>query len=402
MKSFLSVITNRTPVSFSPTVNAPFLGYFSGGLNNRTRELDAMGSVSTLFSIVDLYAESTSQQEWKLWRKAASGKDEDRVEVTRHAALDLWNKPNPFMTQQEFVETFEQHLELTGEAWWLLGKGPFTFPVELWPARPDRMDPIPHPTEFLSGYVYTGPDGEQVPFDTDEVIMLRRPNPMDPYRGIGPVQSLLADLDATRYSAEWNRNFFRNSAEPGGIIEVPTALNDTQFNKLRKRWNEQHQGVANAHRVAILEHGTWKDRKFTQRDMQFAELRGVSREIIREAYRVHGHMLGLSEDINLANAKASDTTFAQWGLVPRLERIKQALNNDLLPMYGVTGEGLEFDYCNPTPKDDEAEATVLGLRATAARTLREAGWEPDDVLVVTGLPQMRFRGGANDAEVPVG
>jgi HK97 family phage portal protein len=325
---------------------------------------------------------------------------EDRVEVTRHAALDLWNKPNPFMTRQEFTEAFSQHLDLVGEAWWLTYKGPVAFPLELWPVRPDRMEPVPHPTKYLSGYVYCGPEGERVPFRLDEVIFLRRPNPLDSYRGMGPVQSLLADLDSTRYSAEWNRNFFANSAEPGGIIEVPEVLDDTAFNQLRERWNEQHKGVANAHRVAILEHGKWIDRKFTQRDMQFVELRGASREIIREAYRIHGHMLGLTGDINLANARAADVTFARYLMVPRLERIKQALNNDLLPMFGTTGEGLEFDYCNPVPDDEELAATMLAAQADAASKLVTAGWTPDDVLKAVGLPEMVF-GGVRREEVPV-
>jgi hypothetical protein len=47
---------------------------------------------------------------------------------------------------------------------------------------------------------------------------------MDPYRGMGVVQTILVDLDATRASAEWNRNFFLNSAEPGGIVEVDRRL----------------------------------------------------------------------------------------------------------------------------------------------------------------------------------
>jgi len=399
-RSFLETLLNRAPVAYAPTAsNAPFLGLFTGG-NSREQELAAMEGVSTLFSVVDLLAENVSQSEWKLWRKAPSGRKEDRTEVTRHAALDLWNKPNPFMTRQEFVEAFAQHLDLVGEAWWLTYKGPLSFPLELWPVRPDRMEPVPHPTKYLAGYVYCGPDGEKVPFDIDEVIFLRRPNPRDPYRGMGPVQSLLSDLDGVKYSAEWNRNFFLNSAEPGGIIEVPEQLSDTAFNELRTRWNEQHRGVANAHRVAILEHGKWVDRKFTQRDMQFAELRSISREIIREAYRVHGHMLGLSDDVNLANAKAADVTFARYLIKPRLERIKQALNNDLLPMFGVTAEGLEFDYENPVPEDEELAASVLTARADAAAKLVTAGWSARDVLEAVGLPEMEF-GGVRREEVPV-
>jgi hypothetical protein len=36
------------------------------------------------------------------------------------------------------------------------------------------------------------PDGQQIPLERDEVIRL--PNPLDPYRGVGPAQSILADL----------------------------------------------------------------------------------------------------------------------------------------------------------------------------------------------------------------
>ncbi|MFE7754314.1 phage portal protein [Streptomyces sp. NPDC057429] len=351
------------------------------------QQMRAMGSVGTLFSIVNRTSNATAQVDWKLWRKAKSGLKEDRVEVTSHAALDLWNKPNPFMPRQEFVETFQQHVDLVGEGWWVIAYHPgSTIPLELWPVRPDRMTPVPSQKSFLAGYVYTSPDGEQVPLGLNEVVFLRMPNPLDPYRGMGPVQSVLADLDATRYSAEWNRNFFLNSAEPGGIIEVPTPLSDPDFDQLRDRWNEQHRGVANAHRVAILEHGKWIDRKLSQRDMQFVELRSVSRAVLREAYGISAFALGEVTDINRATAEASKAWFADQLTVPRLERIKAALNFDLLPLFGATAQGLEFDYENPAPADPEAEAAQLTAKVNAATSLINAGLSSASVLSALGLP----------------
>ncbi|MFE6931758.1 phage portal protein [Streptomyces sp. NPDC057699] len=355
------------------------------------QQMRAMGSVGTLFSIVNRTSNATAMVEWKLWRKAKSGKKEDRVEVTSHAALDLWNKPNPFMPRQEFVETFQQHVDLVGEGWWIIARHPgSTIPLELWPVRPDRMTPVPSQTSFLAGYLYTSPDGEQVPLGLDEVIFLRMPNPLDPYRGMGPVQSVLADLDATRYSAEWNRNFFLNSAEPGGIIEVPTALSDPDFDQLRDRWNEQHRGVANAHRVAILEHGKWIDRKLSQRDMQFVELRSVSRAVLREAYGISAFALGEVTDINRATAEASKAWFADQLTVPRLERIKAALNHDLLPLFGATAQGLEYDYESPVPADPAAEAAQLVAKSTAAKSLIDSGAYGPEVLAAMGLPAVAF------------
>ncbi|MFD8866019.1 phage portal protein [Streptomyces sp. NPDC059590] len=361
-------------------------------------QMRAMGSVGTLFAIVRRTSEATSHVEWKLWRKARSGADEDRTEVTSHAALDLWARPNPFMPRQEFIEVFQQHLDLTGEGWWVIARSPrATMPLELWPVRPDRMEPVPDPEKFLDGYTYLGPSGERVPLKLDEVIQLRTPNPLDDYRGMGPVQSLLADLDATRYSAEWNRQFFYNSAEPGGIVEVDKRLSDDEFDEFRARWSEQHRGVANAHRVGVLESGMkWVDRKYTMRDMQFTELREVSREVIREAFGFPKPMLGTVDDANRANMEAAEVIFARYLVVPRLERIKQALNEELLPLFGATAAGLEFDYVNPVPDDIELESKQLTARAQAVQLLVDAGAYGPEALKAVGLPDIPF--GQPDAD----
>ena len=400
--SLLGTLLNRTsappdlPTSYTSRYAMPLFGQ----RRDAVAQMRAMGSVGTLFAIVNRTSTATAQVNWRLWRTAKSGRAEDRTEVTSHAALDLWRKPNRAYVQQEFVESTQQHLDLTGEGWWVVARSNLaSVPLELWPVRPDRMTPVPSATKFLAGYVYTGADGEQVPLDLDQVIQLRMPNPLDPYRGMGPVQSILADLDATRFSAEWNRNFFANSAEPGGIIQVDKRLGDDQFNELRMRWNEQHRGVANAHRVAILEDATWVDRKITQRDMQFAELRTMTRDVIREAFGIPAFALGEVSDVNRATAEAAAVWFAEYLTVPRLERIKQALNNDLLPMFGDTARGLEFDYDSPIPADVETEAAQLTARANAAAALRAAGWDPDDILSAVNLPEMRYTG-APAAAVP--
>lgn len=363
--------------------------------------IEAYGSNGTLFAIVNRTANATAAVDWHLHRRVnnrsaicgAEGCDALGVElVERHAALAVWNKPNPFMTRQEFVETFQQHLDLTGEADWVTGtvRG-FTSPTELWPVRPDRIIPVPHPTQFLSGYLYRGHDGERIPLDTKQVIQLRMPNPGDPYRGLGPVQSLLTDLDSARYSAQWNRQFFTNSAEPGGVIEVPEHLGDDEFEEMRSRWNEQHRGVANAHRVAIIENGKWVPRAFSQRDMQFVELRQLSSEMIREAFGFPKAMLGTTDDVNRANAEAAQVIFARWVLTPRLERIKGALNADFLPLFGATAAGLEFAYRNPVPDDREQDSKDLTARVSAVVALVGAGADPASACATVGLPLIVWR-----------
>ncbi len=393
MRSPVGVLANRIGAALRNQTPVPYTGRSRFSMpwtqrNDPEAQMRAMGSVGTLFAIVNRTSVSTSAVNWRLWRKAKSGKVEDRVEVTTHAALAVLNRPNDFYTRQELVEAGQQHIDLTGEGYLVIARHQAMkgVPFELWPVRPDRMTPIPDRDNFLVGWLYSGPDGEQIPLPRADVIQIRMPNPLDPYRGMGPVQALLADLDSIRYSAEWNRNFFLNSAEPGGIIEVDRRLSDDQFDEMTTRWREQHQGVAQAHRVAVLEQAKWVDRKFSMRDMQFAELRQIAGATIREAFGMPKFAVGIVEDVNRATAEASKAWFAEELTVPRAERWKQALNNDFLPQFGTTAAGLEFDYDDPVPTSSEANNAERVSKASAAKTYVDAGYDGDSVKEGLDLP----------------
>lgn len=380
-------VRNDSPV---PLVSRAVSGIFSGMFQRRdaAAQLDMMSTSGTVYGVVNRTSTAVAKTEWHLYRKPKSGKEEDRVEITSHAALDLINKPNPFYTRMELFEVAQQHLDLPGEACLVVGRNERfrNLPLELWPVRPDRIEPVPHPEKYLSGWMYISPDGERVPLRTDEVIHIRIPNPMDPYRGLGPVGSVLTEVMSAHYAAEWNANFFRNSAEPGGIIEVEKRLSDEEFDEMSVRWEEQHRGVARAHRVAILEQGKWVDRKYTQRDMEFSSLRGVTRDAILEAYGFPKAMLGITEDVNRANAEAGELVFARWLTVPRLDRWRDVLNAKFLPLYGATAEGLEFDYDSPVPADEEADNAERTSKADAAQKLIAAGYDGDSVKDALELP----------------
>lgn len=405
MTSLLGAFANKSPVPVSSPYRSltPVVGQ-----KGQQASLRSMENVGVIFAIVNRTAEAAAAVEWRLYRKRIDGRRtyvhegmDDRQEVISHLALKVLNKPNPFYTRNELIEVLAQHLCLTGEAWWALGRmNGFSAPTEIWPVRPDRMAIVESPTDYIAAYEYLNPDGSRTRLETDEVIFIRRPDPLDAYRGVGPVQSVLAKIDSVRYSDEWNRNFFLNSAEPGGIIKINRDLDDDEFTRLNFRWNEAHKGVQNAHRVAILdaEDADWIERQAMHRDMQFAELSQLNSEQIREAFGFPKPLLGTVTDVNRANAEAAEVFFARWVLVPLLERIKQALNNEFLPLFGSTGEGVEFDYCNPVPDDRQADARDRESKTLAAKTLTDAGVYGPEALEAVGLPPMNFGEPGADTE----
>jgi hypothetical protein len=367
----------------------------------------------TVNANVGLLASSVAAPAWKLYRSEKQdgrvryttndqGSDE-RTEVVQHAALSLLNSPAvvpvqtaaglvqwPAFTRMTLFELSGLWLETTGKSHWVVDSQA-GIPVGLWPVRPDRMIPVPSARNFLAGYIYISPDGrEKIPLLPTEVIYNRYPDPEDIYGGAGPIGSVLTDIDSARYAAEFNRNYFINSAEPGGVLVVDHQLDDEEFNDLVNRWRESHRGVARAHRIAVLEGGqTWVPNPHSLKDMDFANLRGTSRDIIREALGMHKVMTGVTDDVNRANAQTGEEVFASWKVAPRLDRWRDVLNTQYLPLFGKTGQGVEFDYSYPTPQNREQDALELTSKTTAFGALVDAGVDPDDAAEVVGLPKMR-------------
>jgi HK97 family phage portal protein len=380
---------NDAPVPFT-SARSSLLSNDTGSLPVGERAFEAYGSVGTLFAIVSQIGNAFASTEWHLYRRTSVRDKKRRTEVMNHGFMAVWDKPNQFYTGRFFRESVQQHLDLVGEGMIVLYKvGGLV--LEMWCVRPDRMHPVKHPTKFLTGWIYQGPDGEEVPLELDQVIQIKYPNPGDPYRGMGPVQTVLNDIDAARYSAEWNKNFFINGARPGGIITVDYRMGDTEFRNFVNRWREQHQGVANAHRVAVLENAKWQDTNFSMTDMQFVELRNLPRELVREAFAFPKPMLGTVDDVNRANAEAGKEIMAEGQTIPRLSRWKDTINSFLLPQF-ANGKALELDHDDPTPINHEATDRERNSMAVGARDLVLAGYHPDDVAEAMGLPKMRFVG----------
>lgn len=404
MKSGLRrALRNQSPVPLvKGAVGSYNLSSNAYSLSGSESLMNAYSAMSTVYSCVSLLAESTARVEWRLYQKNPtdarrrwSTNDnpiDNRREIVKHPALSLISKPNSFYTRTRLFEVDQTYLDLVGESYWVLERSAFGFPTAIWPVMPHRMEPVPSRDNFIAGYVYSPPDGGQkIPLAASDVIATLLPNPLDPLHGLGPVQSILVDIDSSKYSAQWNRNFFINSAIPGGVISTPSNLSDEEFQQLMDRWREAHRGVSRAGRVGVLEAGqTFTSTGLSQKEMDFASLRNLSRDIVREVYRMHKVMLGVSDDVNRANAQTGEEIFATWCVTPRLDRKRDMLNNVFLPMfYGGADPDIEFDYITPVPANREEDNAELTSKADAAQSLVNAGYDPADVLLTVGLPAMK-------------
>ena len=396
----LQALANKSPIPFAASRNSFGFGDDGSAGVDQTQQLGTMERVSTLFSIVDLIASKVASVDWHLYR-TRQDPEEDRVEVFDHPALVVWDNPatvdgETIYTQDEFIEATQQHYELTGEMDIVVERKSarrLSAITDLWPVRPDRIKPIRSRTKFLSGYVYTlGED--KIPLAPSQVIVEKRQNPLNPWRGLSPLRGLALDIAGEEAAAAYNYNFFVNGARPGGILELDreTLMEDAEWEAWVQRWRSQHQGVSNAHRIAVMEMGKFSDNKITQKDMEFLGLRVFSREAQMEAYRVSKAMLGKVEDVNRSNNDAQQAIFSSEIVVPRLQRWRKLLNRKFLPKFGALGDSVDFDYTDPTPTDAtnnrlQDRADVLNITS-----LVQTGYDPDEVLAFYDFPAITYVG----------
>lgn len=416
MPSLIGQLLGAAKPAHSPGAPVPMGGGqitmpgMSAGANPDLALIRAYKQNGTVRANSGLIAESVAEQDWVMFRKPGAGQryttsdrgSDERKQVMTHAALDVLDSPamvtvngvrRTVIDRFMLFEVSDIWMTQTGKAHWVVdfAEGASKIPLGLWPARPDRMTPVPDRKRFLAGWIYTSPDGrEQVPLLPHEVIYNRFADPEDIYGGCGPVQSVLTDIEAADYASQWNRNFFVNSAEPGGVLQLDHELQEGEFDELVDRWRETHRGVARAHRIAVLEAGvTWVPNAHgSVRDMDFAKLRETMRDIIREALGMAKTMTGVADDVNRANAQTGEEVFAQWKVEPRLKRWRNVLNTQFLPLFGPTAEGVELDFVYPMPVNREADALELQAKSKAVLDLVTAGYDQHDVLSAVGFPDM--------------
>lgn len=388
----------------------PYVMPGAGGLamwgtgTSLTSQLQLSVAESTLFSALELIAKKTSASKWRAHRKTRTrNPDQEPPEITgeQNHAVHLWNKPNNFMTGKHVRQIGTWHLRSVGKAWFVVDfyDAGQTLPRAWWPVRPDRMAPALDAGKFLTGYTYTSPDGQKIDLDQREVLRLVNPHPIDVWDGIGVVQVLAKIVGTSLTTEQWVDQFFRNDASPGGFISYPEAMEEPDYQRQRRRWNEQHQGVSKAHRIGLIEMGgVYHPRGFSIKDLQFPQIRQLSRDQILEAFRIHKHNMGISEDVNRASAEAALTQLAENELEPNLEDWSELANGPYAALFGAVGEAIEFCYKSPKPEDHERDRLDGTAKVQSYVALVNANVQPQAASDYLGLPELPLVAEAPPAE----
>lgn len=320
------------------------------------------------------------QRERRAWfqRLASAG---DIREIESHPFLDAWDRPNPALNGFNSRLLTTLYLDLGGDGAWLLERNLAGMPIGWWPIPPTWV--LSFPTAVEPGYRVNLP-GWTGTIPAEEVVSFVNVNPADPYgRGSGIARALADELETDEATAKHLKGFFYNRARPDLLIygKSMADLDSKQKRQIELDWRSKVGGFWNAWKPYFmrLAEVNVKELSQTLESMQMTDLRAHQRDTILHVFGAPPEVFGILENSNRSTIAAADFLFQKHLVVPRLELLRQTVQETLLPQYD---ERLVFEYVSPVEEDEEfylkvAQAAPAVRNVDEWRELQGLGPHPD-------------------------
>ena len=307
---------------------------FVFGRANSGEQVDEKSAmqIATVYACVRLLAESVAQLPLHLYKVTEPDGQEKANDHPLYKIL--YREPNPEMTSFSYWEAVMTHLLLWGNSYSQIVRDGKNTVLGLYPLLPENVE-IDRTDKGELYYIYHAYTNE-VPGETNKDIIFRRDEVLhipglsfNGLVGFSPIAMMKNSLGTTMAVEKYGSAFFKNGAQPAGVLQHPNLLKDPE--KVRRQWNEAYGGAGNAHRVAVLEEGmTYKPISLPPEDSQFLSTREFGVEEICRIFRVPPHMVQDLKRATFSNIEHQSIDFVVHTLDPWLVRIEKAIVKDLL------------------------------------------------------------------------
>lgn len=237
-------------------------------------------------------------------------------------------KPNPWQTPMEFKSQMQLLLETEGNAYARIIRAAGR-PIHLIPFEKGKVEPKLG-GNFRMQYRCTTENGGVLTLDQDEVLHIRDMS-LDGIEGLSRRRLSVEVFELARGAQRAASNVFKTGVMAGGAIEVPDALSDKAYERMRGSLDTEHVGADNAGRWMLLEEGA-KAAKWasTASDAQHIENRNHQIEEVARLYGCPRPLLMMDDTSWGSGIEQLAIFFVQYTLAPRFVAWEQALARSLL------------------------------------------------------------------------
>ena len=253
----------------------------------------------------------------------------DKRKATDHPAHKLVRvKPNPYQTPMEFKSQMELLLETEGNAYARVIRSGGR-PIHLIPFEKGRVTGKLGPGWRMQ-YQCATENGGQITLEQDEILHIRDLS-LDGIEGMSRRKLAAEVFELAAGAQRAASNVFRTGVMAGGAIEVPTALSEQAYQRMKQSMDEDYSGAENANKWMIAEEGaTAKPFASTARDGQQIENRNHQIEEVARLYGVPRPLLMMDDTSWGSGIEQLGIFFVQYTLASRMQAWEEALARTLL------------------------------------------------------------------------
>ena len=278
-----------------------------------------------------------------------------------HPAARLFAAPNPYLSPWQLWEACVINVELSGEAF--VAKDPASrdgVPVALWLLPPEDIKERLDDAGRLLGWDWHTSKGT-VSIAASMMIQPKLFNPYNAIRGLAPLRALEITNDSMWSAMRLNREAFKRDIAPGTIFTTDQTLTEAQYERMHHELVASRQGLEHAGEALLLEAGLKAgNARLANKDMQFLELLGYSREDVMMVFKVPKAELSMDDQVNRASSYSSSLIFMKKTVMPTAAMLAHIFNVGLLNGIGLEGR---FDFSGVDILVNELEAKANAVTA---------------------------------------
>lgn len=326
-------------------------------------------------AIVDLVAAVPLE----VYRKSG----DDSIVLPKHPALDLFRGEGGRQSEYRLKARTGTHFMNYGNAFWILERRGKTGPVQrLRVISPEAVQYVwlDAQTDLIRAYDWRDLNSNAHPNEPAEnVIHFRDLDAGDGLFGFPRMASALRSIMADSEASEYVREIVTNHGSPGLVVMVDAPANQEELTaaeaKFKEKWVTRGNRGANAFMSGVKE---LHQIGFNLNELEFPDLRAVTREDICTAANVDPRIIGIasaSSDGGLSGQQYAEARFRliQQSVYPVMRAIEDELNWWLMPEFGEVYVRFSEEYIAAITEDIQKTSTRVLAEVTAKiRSVEEA------------------------------